>query len=277
MQNDRDLVASLVRAVQQGRHRSPCRRTGHLDAPKVQGAGGLASDGQGRAPGRDRARQFPGQDLQHRGRRARVNGEVSITGPWTSPLIATAPSAPLVVSDAVGTLPSASSDTAAAKAAPPVDPRFNVAVQLGAPGKTVSVRSPLLQADANGDVELGGRVSAPELRAHLTVARGQFILPPTTRLVIVRPEDGTSQYRRPALPRRVARPGGQRRADRGNARPSGRAGQRHRLAVRRLPPTSPPSAASSARPRRSRQRLRPALRLRPAATATRSRRRSTAC
>lgn len=126
------------------------------------------------------------------GAKGQVDGAVTITGPWLSPLIATLPSAPLVVSNALGTLSTGATPVTTAKTVPPIDPRFNIAVLLGARGKTISVRGPFLTAEANGDLELTGRLSAPLLRAHVNVARGQFILPPTTRLAIVKPEDGTS-------------------------------------------------------------------------------------
>jgi len=52
------------------------------------------------------------------------------------------------------------------------------------------VRSSLLRAEARGDVHLGGTLLAPELQAHLAVAKGQFILPPSTLLKVVKPQEG---------------------------------------------------------------------------------------
>lgn len=71
------------------------------------------------------------------------------------------------------------------------DPQFDIHVALGG-GKndTVSVRSSLLRADARGDVHLGGTLLAPQMQAHLTVAKGQFILPPSTLLKVVKPQGG---------------------------------------------------------------------------------------
>jgi hypothetical protein len=122
--------------------------------------------------------------------RGRVNGQINITGPWLTPLVATPPDAPILITDAVGTLPNGTSTDTGPKTAPLIDPSFHVKVLLGSPGRTVSVRGPLLQAEANGDLELTGTLPAPVAKAHVTVARGQFILPPT-RLVIVKPDDGT--------------------------------------------------------------------------------------
>lgn len=124
--------------------------------------------------------------------RGTINGVVTVTDSWASPLVATAADAPIVVTDAVGTLPSPSPTEPGPKPLYPVDPRFNVAINLGGgKSKTVSVRSSLLQAEANGNVQIGGRLSAPEVKAHINVARGQFILPPATLLKIVRAEDAS--------------------------------------------------------------------------------------
>jgi hypothetical protein len=125
------------------------------------------------------------------GLKAKINGAISIVGPLLTPKIATPPNAPIVVSDATGTLPSPS-DTSVAPGGPPsFDPFFDVALQLGGgKTKTVSVRSSLLRADSSGPVQLGGRLSAPKFRAALAVTRGQFILPPSTLLKIVKPSDG---------------------------------------------------------------------------------------
>ena len=125
------------------------------------------------------------------GLKAKINGALTIVGPFLTPKIATPPNTPIVVSDAIGTLPSPS-DTPAAPGSPPsFDPSFDVALQLGAGrSKTVSVRSALLRADAAGPVQLSGRLSAPKFRAALAVTRGQFILPPSTLLQIVKPREG---------------------------------------------------------------------------------------
>ena len=131
-----------------------------------------------------------------------MDGAVKITGPWASPLVATPPNAPLIVSNALGSLTAGPTPVVTAKTVPLVDPRFRVAVRLGATGKTISIRGPFLSAEVNGDLELNGRVSAPVLKAHVNVARGQFLLPPTTRLAIIKPEDGTTNtvdVRYPAL------------------------------------------------------------------------------
>ncbi|MDQ2687002.1 MAG: translocation/assembly module TamB domain-containing protein, partial [Armatimonadota bacterium] len=133
--------------------------------------------------------------------RGRINGDVVITAPndpsvaqsWLSPLISTAPGAPLLVSDTTASLPSKTAPDAAPSLAPVFDPRFALVFDLGGgKGKTTSVQNALLKADANGDVHLEGRRSAPEVRAHLTVARGQIILPPATLLRLVKPQDASA-------------------------------------------------------------------------------------
>ena len=123
--------------------------------------------------------------------KAKINGALTLVGPWLSPLLATATGAPLVISDATATLPSASNTPAAPSGPPRFDPRFDVAVRLGTSrSKTVSVRSSLLRADAHGEVRLTGRLSEPRLHAGLAVVRGQFILPPSTLLKIIKPAGG---------------------------------------------------------------------------------------
>ena len=70
------------------------------------------------------------------------------------------------------------------------DPTFDVTVQLGGgKAKTVRVQGGLLQADADGRVRLQGSLAAPRFAGTLRVARGQFILPPSTLLKIVKPRD----------------------------------------------------------------------------------------
>ena len=135
------------------------------------------------------------------GLKAKISGAVSAVGPWLTPRIATPPNAPIVVSDASGTLPSASG-AAAAKGTPSAfDPRFAVAVQLGG-GKThtVTVSNALLKAEAGGLVQIGGTLDAPQLRADLTVAKGQFTLPPSTVLKIVKPITGDANTVRASYP-----------------------------------------------------------------------------
>ena len=123
--------------------------------------------------------------------KAKINGALTLVGPWLTPLLATQAGSPLVISDAVATLPSASNTPATSSGPPSFDPRFDVAVKLGTSrSKTVSVRSSLLKADALGEVRLTGRLSEPRLHAGLTVERGQFILPPSTLLKIIKPATG---------------------------------------------------------------------------------------
>ncbi len=135
------------------------------------------------------------------GLKAKISGAVSAVGPWLTPRIATPPNAPIVVSDASGTLPSASG-AASAKGTPSAfDPSFAVAVRLGG-GKTrtVTVSNALLKAEAGGLVQIGGSLSAPQLRADLTVAKGQFTLPPSTVLKIVKPVTGDANTVRASYP-----------------------------------------------------------------------------
>ena len=120
--------------------------------------------------------------------KATINGAVSVSGPLLTPAITTAPGAPIVISEASGTLPSPAPAAEGTKQTPVFDPTLDVAVQLGGgKSKTVSVRGGLLQAEAGGPVRLLGKLSAPRFRADLSVARGQIILPPSTILKIVKP------------------------------------------------------------------------------------------
>ena len=135
------------------------------------------------------------------GLKAKVNGTVSAVGPWLTPRIATPPNAPIVVSDASGTLPSASNAPAAKGPPSAFDPSFAVAIQLGG-GKTrtVTVSNALLKAEAGGLVQIGGSLTAPQIRADLTVAKGQFTLPPSTVLKIVKPVTGDANTVRASYP-----------------------------------------------------------------------------
>ncbi len=125
------------------------------------------------------------------GAKAKINGVVTIVGPLLTPRIATPPGAPIVVSDASGTLPSASNAPAAAAPPSPFDPSLAVAIRLGG-GRTgtVTVSNALLKAEAAGLVQIGGRLSAPQVRADVTVAKGQLTIPPSTVLKIVKQETG---------------------------------------------------------------------------------------
>jgi len=123
--------------------------------------------------------------------KAKINGALTLAGPWLTPALATPPGAPLVVSDAVGTLPSASNAATTPGSLPSFDPHFDIAMRFGmGKNKTVSVRSSLLRADADGGVRLTGKLSDPRLHAGLIVERGQFILPPSTLLKIINPTGG---------------------------------------------------------------------------------------
>ena len=123
--------------------------------------------------------------------RAKINGALTMSGPWLTPSIATPAGAPIVVSDANGILPTPSNAKVTPSEPSKFDPSFDVAVQLGGGrSKTVSVRNLLLRADGQGTVHLGGHLANPVLQARLSVTRGQFILPPSTLLKIVKPVGG---------------------------------------------------------------------------------------
>ena len=125
------------------------------------------------------------------GAKAKISGVLSMVGPWLTPRLATPPNAPIVVSEASGTLPSASGAPSVPGPPSAFDPTLAVAVQLGG-GRTgtATVGNALLKADASGLVQISGRLSEPLLRADLVVAKGQFTLPPSTVLKIVRPVTG---------------------------------------------------------------------------------------
>ena len=122
--------------------------------------------------------------------KATINGVLTVTGPFETPVIATPPDAPIVISNATATLPSPTGGADAAKAPSPFDPTFDVVLQLGGGRtKTVRVQGGLLQAEAGGQVRLQGSLLAPRFAGTLQVERGQFILPPSTLLKIVKPRD----------------------------------------------------------------------------------------
>jgi hypothetical protein len=125
------------------------------------------------------------------GAKAKINGAVTMIGPLLTPRIATPSGAPIVVSDAAGTLPSASNAAASPATRSAFNPSLALAIRLGG-GRTgtVMVSNALLKADAAGLVQIGGTLAAPQFRADLTVAKGQFTLPPSTVLKIVKPVTG---------------------------------------------------------------------------------------
>ncbi len=125
------------------------------------------------------------------GAKAKINGAVTMIGPLLTPRIATPPGAPIVVSDASGTLPSASNAAAAPSSPSAFDPSLALAIRLGG-GRTgtVTVSNALLRAEAGGLVQISGTLAAPQFQANLTVAKGQFTLPPSTVLKIVKPVTG---------------------------------------------------------------------------------------
>ena len=122
--------------------------------------------------------------------KATINGALTVAGPFLTPDIAAPPDAPIVVSNATATLPSPSAADAAPGGPPAFDPRFDVTLQLGGgKTKTIRVQGGLLQAEAGGRVRLQGSLAAPQFRGTLRVDRGQFVLPPSTLLKIVKPRD----------------------------------------------------------------------------------------
>ena len=124
------------------------------------------------------------------GFRGKINGSIDAVGPWLTPTISTPVNSPLQLTDATGTIPSAQAQAGTSTGPPLFDPNLNLVVLLGGGGKTITVSNALLRADADGEVSLTGRLSDPQLAAHLAIARGQFILPPATRLKFVRSPEG---------------------------------------------------------------------------------------
>ena len=115
----------------------------------------------------------------------KITGSFSVAGPAASPLISTG-GTPIVLTDASAVLPSAGPAEAQSQRPLPVDPRFDVLVQLGNERKTFTVGNAWLRADAYGNVSISGRLSAPVLSApRLIVKKGQFIIPPATRIRLV--------------------------------------------------------------------------------------------
>ena len=138
------------------------------------------------------------------GARAKINGVVTMAGPLLTPKIATPPGRPIVVSDAVATLPGAATGATTGGGTPSFNPTLAVAVQVGSgPKGTATVQGPLgLRAEARGLVLVSRTLASPHLGAKLAVTRGQFILPPSTLLKIVKPglgEDNTVEVSYPVI------------------------------------------------------------------------------
>jgi len=122
--------------------------------------------------------------------KATINGALTVVGPFLTPAIAALPDAPIVISNATGTLPSPAGGADDVKTRSKFNPSFDVSVQLGGGRtKTIRVQGGLLQAEASGRVRLQGSLAAPQFRGTLRVDRGQFVLPPSTLLKIVKPRD----------------------------------------------------------------------------------------
>lgn len=121
------------------------------------------------------------------GLRGKITGALTVKGPWLTPRVATTGATPLLISEAVLTLPGATGAQGTSSTAPAFNPQFDLHMDIGGKGKTISVRSALLQADANGDLAVGGDLSQPELIGHFSVYKGYFNLPPSTRLRFIRP------------------------------------------------------------------------------------------
>ena len=122
--------------------------------------------------------------------KATINGALTITGPFLTPAVATPTDAPIVISNATATLPSPTAGAEVAKTPSAFNPSFDVLLQLGG-GRTKAVRvqGGLLQAEAEGQLRLQGNLLAPRFAGTLQVTRGQFVLPPSTLLKIVKPRD----------------------------------------------------------------------------------------
>jgi len=116
--------------------------------------------------------------------RGKITGALAISGPLAAPAVST-PSGQILVTDASAVLPSRGPDTPSAAVAPSINPSLNISVQLGTERKTVTVGNALLRADAYGDLSLTGTLQDPKVYSRLSIKRGQFILPPSTRLKLV--------------------------------------------------------------------------------------------
>ncbi len=122
--------------------------------------------------------------------KATINGALTVAGPFLTPAVTTPSNAPIVVSDATGTLPTPTGGAEEAKEPSKFNPSFDVSLQLGGGrSKTVRVQGGLLQAEAAGRLRLQGSLASPQFRGTLRVDRGQFVLPPSTLLKIVKPRD----------------------------------------------------------------------------------------
>ena len=116
-----------------------------------------------------------------------VNGSLYLSNSLLTPKIVTKAGAPIFVSDATGVIPSGTPQPGPAAGPPPIDPNFDIHVQLGTPKKTVHVQNAFLRADADGYLTLAGSLTSPVLHSRLTVYGGKFIIPPSTVLKFVKP------------------------------------------------------------------------------------------
>ena len=116
-----------------------------------------------------------------------VDGELNIAGPIVHPNVFTQPGHNILVSSAVGSIPTSSAATPGTAGTFPIDPNFNVHVTLGGNGKYVRAQNALLTAETQGRVDLGGSLKHPTLNAHLNIYKGHILIPPATLLTFVQP------------------------------------------------------------------------------------------
>ena len=119
-----------------------------------------------------------------------IQGDMAISGPFEAPVLTNVPAAPLIVTQATGSIPAPPQNETLAAQPPKFDLMFNnlqVALGISRKGtavKTVGLRTSLLRADATGSLTLKGSLAAPLLNARLDIVRGQLILGPSLLKIV---------------------------------------------------------------------------------------------
>ena len=111
------------------------------------------------------------------GFRGRVDGAISVTQSLQSPQVSGA----ATLSDVLGVLPALAATQAAAGPPPLIDPRFLLTITVARGSR---LKSSLLDAQADGALDVRGTLSQPNIAGDFYVRKGQFFFPTATFRVV---------------------------------------------------------------------------------------------
>src|SRR5581483_4614275 len=134
--------------------------------------------------------ESPLPGLTSGGARGTADLDIHIAGSVLEPSI----SGVIAVPEAQASLPRDFGNVQGGKFALPINPRFDLRVQIG---QNVRLVNPQLNARASGNVVLTGELSSPHIAGTLTIHEGRLVLP-TARFTILPP--GTLRLNYPSYP-----------------------------------------------------------------------------